>query len=99
MAELPGWDRDRLASSPGSDVEAARWQIYARVVEPQISIDYPEAIRRRELSEMSARSRAREEKAQLGRDKETLRTGQRNQAELRKALLLDNEDEPDEDDE
>lgn len=97
MAGLPGWDRDRLATAPGADVEAARWQIYAGKVEPQISTDYPAAIHRLELAEMSAKAREREEKAQMRRDRETLRASQRHQADLRKALLLDEEDEPEDD--
>jgi hypothetical protein len=96
MAGLPGWDRDRLALAPGADVEAARWQIYAGKVEPQINTDYPGLIHKLELSEMPTKTREREEKAQLRRDKETLRAGERRQADLRAALLLDEEDEPDE---
>ncbi len=94
MAGLPGWDRDRLATAPEADVEAARWQIYAAKVEPQINTDYPGLIRKLELADMSAKSREQAEKAQVRRDKETLRAGERRQADLRKALMLDEDDEP-----
>jgi hypothetical protein len=98
MAGLPGWDRDRLAAAPGADVEAARWQIYAGKVEPQINTDYAGLIHKLEVGEMSAKAREHEQKAQDRRDKETFRAGERRQADLRKGLLLDEEDEPDEDD-
>lgn len=97
MAGLPGWDRDRLATAPAGDVEAARWLIYAAKVEPQISMDYPGTIRKLQLADMTGKAREREEKAQVKRDIETLRAGERRQAELRKALLLDEPDEPEDD--
>lgn len=30
MAELRGWDRERLQTAPDADVAAARWIVYAR---------------------------------------------------------------------
>lgn len=98
MAELPGWDRARLATADPGDVAAARWQVYARVMAPQATHDYAAAIRDAEIAGMSAKARDRE----LERDRkvlvETLRGEQRQQPGWREQLLLDAVDDPDEDD-
>ena len=92
MAELPGWDRDRLAIAPEADVEAARWMVYATVLKSEIAFDYPGAIRQAELAMMSAKGREREEGHDRKRHLELLRQNQRVQAGLRKNLLLDTPD-------
>ena len=40
MAELPGWDRARLATADPRDVEAARTLVYARAWAPVIAQDF-----------------------------------------------------------
>lgn len=90
MAELPGWDRDRLAVAPPRDVEAARLLVYARARAPEIRRDLAGDITRLEridhpiskVTERAERSRAVEE----------LRAAQRVQADLRALLELDDED-------
>lgn len=39
MAELPGWDRDRLRTASDGDVAAARWQVYVRQFKSFLSRD------------------------------------------------------------
>lgn len=39
MAELPGWDRDRLRTASDSDVAAARWLVYVRQFKALLSRD------------------------------------------------------------
>lgn len=39
MAELPGWDRGRLAMASASDLEAARLIVYARAWGPMVRED------------------------------------------------------------
>jgi len=98
MAELPGWDRDRLATAPGADVEAARWLVYARELRPEVTFNYPAHIRAAEVEAMTGHRREREIAADRKRQLEALRAGQRQQADMREGLLLDGEDEPEEDD-
>lgn len=44
MAQLPGWDRARLATADPRDVEAARLLIYASARAPEIRFDIDGAI-------------------------------------------------------
>jgi hypothetical protein len=90
MAELPGWDRERLATARPADVAAARVIVYARRVQPLLAVDVPSRIRDIErMDRPASRATARAERA---RDVERLRELERTQVELRKVLDLDAED-------
>lgn len=87
MAELPGWDRSRLAVAAPSDVEAARVQIYARRVKPLLDIDVD-----RQLLDL-AREERPATKAQLAaeraRRREELHQLRKMQAGIRENLGLE----------
>lgn len=93
MAELPGWDRGRLATAAPADVEAARWLVYARARAPEIRRDLAGDI---EALELGGRELTALQQRQLrGRAIEELRAAQRAQAELRVVLELDDDGEDD----
>lgn len=95
MAELPGWDRDRLATADPRDVAAARHLIFARVLAPVIRRNFPGEIRELELKMPGRRHSEAEVRSELKRSIEELRAGERRQATFRELLGLD---EPDDDD-
>lgn len=92
MAELPGWDRDRLALASPRDVAAARLIVFARKVEPIVSEDFAGKRRELAMAKMTADRRAREEaNLRLEADRR-LAKAQALQAEIRKSLELDEAD-------
>jgi hypothetical protein len=96
MAELPGWDRDRLRTAEPADVEAARTIAYGRAWRPFLAIDFEAQIYELEtagekVNPVQVRSRRRERAA-------VLRRQQKIQAEMRKLLELDVVDEEEDDD-
>jgi len=95
MAELPGWDRARLAIADPADVAAARWMVYARVTAEDATFDYPGAIRHVEVASIrDPKRQEREQHADQLKALEGLRQGQTKQKVLRSLLLLDDVDEP-----
>lgn len=93
MAELPGWDRGRLATADDRDVAAARLLVYARARAPEIRRDIASQIRQLELSAMSPAAA----KVAMGRERDgdlrALRQAKESQAALRVVLELDDVDE------
>jgi hypothetical protein len=93
MAELPGWDRDRLATADERDVVAARLLVYARARAPEIRRDLASQIRQLELSAMSPAAA----RVAIGRERDSdlraLRQAKQAQTELRAVLELDDVDE------
>lgn len=91
MAELPGWDRGRLDHALPADVEAARWIVFARKVQPVIAVDFPRRIRDIERIDRPASPMAL--RAERAREREELAQSQRLQSSYRAALGLDEPDE------
>lgn len=94
MLEL-GWTRPVLRAADPDDVEAIRWAMYGRALQPLIARDFERPIEEledvdRKVSQATLRHRRR-------RQIEDLRRGQRAQAQLRELLELDVEDEPESD--
>lgn len=90
MAELPGWDRGRLATAPERDVEAARLLVYARARAPEIRRDIEGDIRQvtrmgQKVSELDIALDRRDALRELTAAKDR-------QADLRRALELDEDD-------
>lgn len=95
MAHLPGWDRTRLALAEAADVAAARWIVFAREMRPIVTADYAgqrEALARADITD--AKSLERVARQARARARAALIDAERNQAEIRKVLGLDDEDEP-----
>lgn len=92
MAELPGWDRTRLGTAAEADVAAARWQIYARVVAPEVTVDYEAKIHDAEVAGM----KGKQYDAVVADDRKKAirawRAAQPEQRRLRRLLLLDEAD-------
>lgn len=91
MAELPGWDRDRLALAPERDVEAARLFVYARERAPEVRRDIKGDIER--IQRMGrAPNKAQDAMDRMHAIRE-LTEAQGHQDDLRRALDLDGPDE------
>jgi hypothetical protein len=95
MAELPGWDRARLATAAPADVTAARWLVYARVMAPGIAFDFPGAIHSLELAGMKPQQRERADASDRRAQLHELHAGKRKQLQNRALLRLDEPDEAD----
>jgi hypothetical protein len=93
MAELPGWDRDRLATADPRDLQAARWLVYARARAPEIRVDYDSRIESLELAGKDGDAHRLHAAAIRRRDIGLLREGRESQKRLREVLELDLEDE------
>lgn len=90
MADLPGWDRARLAVAAPSDVEAARFLIYAQRVKPILQVDVD-----RRLIELGREERPATKtqlQAERGREREELHQLRKLQADIRGILGLDEGD-------
>lgn len=96
MAELPGWDRARLATAPGPDVEAARWIVYGRVLAPEIHFDYPGAMHSLDLADMKPESEERARRADRKIARQQLRAAAERQQAYRRLLRLDEPDDAEE---
>lgn len=108
MAELPGWDRGRLATASAQDLEAARWIVYARAWTPTVrqnidaQIEGLEGdIRAGEISKLTGDSHrvaaARQVDAGIRRLRELiedLRGAKGHQADIRRTLELDEPEPP-----
>ncbi len=91
MAELPGWDRDRLAVAPASDVEAARMLVYARARAPEIRRDIAGDIERiKRIGRTPNKAQDALDRMEAIRE---LAEAQRHQSDLRRVLELDEPDE------
>ncbi len=93
MAELPGWNRDRLATAPPRDVEAARLLVYARARGPEIRRDIKGDIERIErMGNTPNKAQEAMDRMHAIRD---LTEAQRHQADLRRLLGLDDAEDAD----
>ncbi len=92
MAELPGWDRHRLRTADPVDVEAARLIAFTRSVRPLLERDIDHEITQLMRADMKPEARERLEKTDRARAREGLRQLAKDQASLRRFLLLDETD-------
>lgn len=98
MAELPGWDRHRLANADPRDVEAARLLVYARARRPEIRADLDGQIEQLELAGLDGDAHRLRAAHIRNRHLAATRAEKATQAALRAALELDvTDDEADED--
>jgi hypothetical protein len=95
MAELPGWDRARLASADPADVAAARWIVFGRAVRPLLERNVEAELDDLAFADMSPNAREQASR-QRRRDARTgLRKVKTQQDGLRALLELDApDDEP-----
>lgn len=92
MAELPGWDRDRLRTADPADVMAARWIVYGRSWAEFLGIPFSERIREAELDGLKGPRREAAMNA-INRDRlRNLKKGMKHQAQVRQLLELDVDD-------
>jgi len=93
MAELPGWDRSRLGTAATADVEAARVLVYARVLEPVLSIPVDVQLEVLEAEGITdARRRKRKADALRSKRRATLLSLRADQQRYRTLLELDASD-------
>lgn len=93
MAELPGWDRDRLAIAEPADVAAARLVVFARRAKPILVEDYDLRLRELALTDMTGSRRERAERSLRAEARQRLEQARTLQADLRRRLELDAPDE------
>lgn len=89
MAELPGWDRARLAVADERDVAAAREIVFARKVAAVLAEDFEEKREEIRIAGLSGVARERAEKAQLRNMDNRVLSAMKVQAALRARLGLD----------
>jgi len=96
MAELPGWDRARLAYAAPADVGAARWVVFARALEPTVTepIGAQIALAEIEVSAKNARAREAAVKKLNRKHLDDLYRARDRQRQVRTLLMLDEPDEP-----
>lgn len=92
MAELPGWDRDRLRTASDSDVAAARLLVYVRQFKSFLTRDLAREIEDLRVADQAGKNpkqaEAHDHKRRLEAI-EDLKAAARLQAEIRTQLLLD----------
>jgi hypothetical protein len=94
MAELPGWDRRRLATADPADVEAARLIAFSRAVRPILDRDVDAELEDLAIADMAPKAREQAQRSQRRKARDGLRQLRTQQRELRKLLELDEPDEP-----
>lgn len=82
--------RDALKRMAEPDVEGLRWSVYARALAPLVRVDYDDALQA--LSDAESPPSAGVQKYRRGQQREAIAQARINQAEIRKLLLLDDED-------
>lgn len=92
MLELPGWSRSRIRFAPRADVEAARWRVYAGVLESTVNFD----VEGKELdlaeADASPKEAKRYQRKRLGIVREAVKKMRVARDEARALLLLDDEE-------
>lgn len=93
--ELPSWSRARLLTAPQADVEAARWRVYAGVLEPTVNFDVEGKQLDLAEADASPKEARRYQKKRLGMAREAVKKLAAAREQARKFLMLDDEEEPD----
>jgi hypothetical protein len=95
MAELPGWDRDRLALALPADVDAARWRVFADRLMPLATGDFRGQREALAMHDLKGPALERAERRARLEAIEALKAAERAQVDTREVLMLDDEDEDD----